>query len=80
MAQAELDFTNNSMAFLQGYGISNITWSPSSKTIICMIDDKLSVVITKRRNGLSFTLRKGTQSLSLPHSTISSLCDFKGKY
>ena len=77
MAQAQLQFTNDSLAFLRGYGFNDISWSPVTKTITCKLDDKFSLIIVKRRHKITFTLRKKTQTMSIPYSMISTLYDLK---
>ena len=77
MAQAQIQFTDDSLTFLRERGFKHVSWSPISKTITCVLDDIFSLIIVKRRHKIAFTLRKGTQTISLPYSMISNLCDLK---
>lgn len=77
MTQAQLNFTDETLAFLEGYGLKNVTWSPVCKSITCQLDDTFSLVIYKKRQNIKMTLKKHSQTMSLPFTLLESLCDLK---
>lgn len=77
MAQAQLNFTEESRGYFRECGFISVTWSSMCKTITCELDEGFSMVIRKKRQNIKVTLRKGTQSMSLPYSMIENLCDLK---
>ena len=77
MAQAQLNFTEDSIDFLKGYGFEHVTWSPVHKSITCQLSNEFSLVIRKARQQTSVTLRKGTQTMSLPYTFLEMFCDLK---
>ena len=77
MAQAMLNFTDDSLDFLSECGFQHVSWSPVNNSITCQLDDTLSLVIYKRKQQISLTLRKQSQTMSLPYSILETFCDLK---
>lgn len=77
MAQAQLLFTKESESYLRNYGFGDVKWQPLFKQIECILDDKHSFVVKRKRNKTVIILRKGTSRLTLNIEQFVSLCDLK---
>lgn len=77
MAQAQLEFTEESLQYLQQNGLDTVQWSPVLRQIHCTIDSKLSLVVKKTEHSHHILLKKGCTQLKLSLKQFETICDLK---
>ena len=65
MAQAQLEFTEETLNYLNKNGFQTVQWSPILNHIKCEVDNKLTLVVKKTEHHLYILLKKGTLQLKL---------------
>ena len=78
MAQAQLEFTEESKAYLRQQGFTNVHWSPVSNRIYCELDNKHTIIVKKSQtNIVTIIIKQGNSKVKLSAKLFESLCDLK---
>lgn len=77
MAQAQLEFTEEAINFLQQNGLETVQWSPVLHQVYCQLDEKLCLVVKKTEHSSYILLKKGTAQIKLGLQQFKTLCDLK---
>lgn len=77
MAQAQLEFSEESINYLRGEGFSSVHWSPVLNHIECNIDEKHTLILKKTEKNSFVLLKKGKSQLKLSVELFKSLCELK---
>lgn len=75
MAQAQVLFTEDSLAYLKICGFESVNWCPLSKQVFCQLYENHFLTIKRKRKKTVVILQKGKSQLSLNLSQFKSLCD-----
>jgi hypothetical protein len=77
MAQAQLEFTEETLNYFEERGIQSVQWSPYLHQISCQLDEKLCLVVKKTEHSSYILLKKGTAQIKLGLQQFETLCDLK---
>lgn len=78
MAQAQLEFSEDTINYLRNEGFNSVHWSPVLNHIECKIDENHSLILKKtEKNCCSVLLKKGKSQLKLSVELFKTLCDLK---
>jgi hypothetical protein len=77
MAQAQLEFTEEAINYLQQNGLETVQWSPVLHQVYCKLDNKLSLVVKKTEHSYNILLKKGSTQIKLSIDQFRCLCDLK---
>ena len=77
MAQAQLEFSEDTVNYLRSEGFNSVHWSPLLNNIDCKIDEKHTLILKKTEKNCYVILKKGKSKLKLTTELFKSLCDLK---
>lgn len=77
MAQAQLEFSDETINYLRGEGFSSVHWSPVLNHVECKIDEKHTLILKKTEKNCYVILKKGKSQVKLTTELFELLCDLK---
>lgn len=77
MAQAQLEFTEDTLKYFEENGLETVQWSPVCRQIHCTIDNKLSLSVKKTEHSHNILVKKGSSQIKLSVKQFETLSDLK---
>ena len=77
MAQAQLEFSEDTINYLRNEGFNSVQWSPVLNHIECKIDEIHALILKKTEKNCFVILKKGKSQVKLTTELFKSLCDLK---
>lgn len=77
MAQAQLEFSEETKQYLRDVGFNSVHWSPVLNHIECKIDQKHTLILKKTEKNCYVLLKKGKSQLKISVELFKTLCDLK---
>ena len=76
MAQEQMLFTEDTLAYFNSFGLNNVCWSPVCKEIITELPDRY-ILNLKKNTKRNQVVSKGQQKITIPFEIFDLFCHLK---